>query len=158
VDIEKNIKLHNKIAKKYEKTHGEIYNNIEQSRLVVDLHQSLSFVKKEQVTALDLGCGAGNLTNHLLNMGCNVIAADVSTGFLRLVEKKFQGRNVSTFELNGKDLKGIEDNTIDFIATYSVLHHIPDYIKTIKEMCRICSPGGVIYIDHEQNNEYWSDN
>ena len=45
MDIEKNIKLHNKIAKKYEKTHGEIYNNIEQSRLVVDLHQSLSFVK-----------------------------------------------------------------------------------------------------------------
>ena len=46
MDIEKNIKLHNKIAKKYESTHTEIYNDIEQSRLVNDLKKSLSFIKK----------------------------------------------------------------------------------------------------------------
>ena len=155
MDIEKNIKLHNKIAKKYEANHTEIYNDIEQTRLVNDLEKSLSFVNKSSVKALDLGCGAGNLTNHLLNMGCNVIAADVSTGFLDLVKDKFSGRNISTFQLNGQDLNGIEDNSIDFIATYSVLHHIPDYIMTINEMIRVCAPGGIIYIDHEQNNEYW---
>ena len=136
MDIEKNIKLHNKIAKKYESTHTEIYNDIEQSRLVNDLEKSLSFIKKSNITALDLGCGAGNLTNHLLNMGCYVIAADVSTGFLDLIEDKFFDRKVSTFQLNGEDLNGIEDNSIDFIATYSVLHHIPDYIMTINEMIR----------------------
>ena len=88
-------------------------------------------------------------------MGCSVIAADVSTGFLELVKDKFSGRKISTFQLNGQNLNGIEDNSIDFIATYSVLHHIPDYIMTINEMIRVCAPGGVIYIDHEQNNEYW---
>ena len=44
MDIEKNIKLHNKIAKKYEANHTEIYNDIEQTRLVNDLEKSLSFV------------------------------------------------------------------------------------------------------------------
>jgi ubiquinone/menaquinone biosynthesis C-methylase UbiE len=155
MDIEKNIKLHNKIAKKYEATHTEIYNDIEQTRLANDLEKSLSFLNKSSVNALDLGCGAGNLTNHLLNMGCNVMAADVSSGFLDLVKDKFSGSNISTFQLNGQDLNGIEDNSIDFIATYSVLHHIPDYIMTINEMIRVCAPGGIIYIDHEQNNEYW---
>ena len=57
--------------------------------------------------------------------------------------------------MNGKNLDGIEDNSVDFIATYSVLHHIPEYLATIQEMIRVCAPGGVIYIDHEQNNEYW---
>ena len=58
MDIEKNIKLHNKIAKKYEATHTEIYNDIEQTRLVNDLKKSLSFINKSNVSALDLGCGA----------------------------------------------------------------------------------------------------
>lgn len=158
MDIEKNIKLHNKIAKKYEATHTEIYNDIEQSRLVSDLKKSLSFLQKKEIIALDLGCGAGNLTNHLLNIGCNVTAADVSTGFLDLIKDKFSGRSVKTFELNGDNLDGIESNSIDFIATYSVLHHIPNYLKTINEMIRVCSLGGIIYIDHEQNNEYWENN
>ena len=90
MDIEKNIKLHDKIAKKYESTHGEIYNEVEQSRLVEDLNTSHAFIKKDKILALDLGCGAGNLTNHLLNMGCSVIAADVSTGFLNLISKNLK--------------------------------------------------------------------
>lgn len=155
MDIEKNIRLHDKIAKKYEATHGEIYNKVEQSRLVEDIKSSHSFINRDKVLALDLGCGAGNLTNHLINLGCEVIAADVSTGFLNLISKKFEGKKVTTFKLNGENLNGLNDNSIDLIATYSVLHHIPDYIGTLHEMMRVCSPGGVIYIDHEQNNEYW---
>ena len=119
------------------------------------MFSSYSFLDRDKVLALDLGCGAGNLTNHLINLGCEVIAADVSTGFLHLISKKFEGKKVTTFELNGKNLDGLNDNSIDFIATYSVLHHIPDYIGTLHEMMRVCSTGGVIYIDHEQNNEYW---
>ena len=91
MDIQKNIKLHDKIAKKYEQTHGEIYNDIEQSRLVQDLKSSFAHLNKDKITALDLGCGAGNLTNHLLDMGCKVIASDVSKGFLNLVEDKIKG-------------------------------------------------------------------
>lgn len=156
MDIEKNIRLHNKIAKKYESTHTEIYNEVEQSRLKNDLCKSYAQIEKDKVIALDLGCGAGNLTNHLLDMGCEVIAADVSKGFLELVKDKFLGKKITTYQLNGSDLNGIDDRSIDFIATYSVLHHIPDYIKTINEMIRVCSLGGIIYIDHEQNNAYWS--
>ena len=41
------------------------------------------------------------------------------------------------------------------MATYSVLHHIPDYISAIKEMIRVTKPGGLIYIDHEANENRW---
>lgn len=41
------------------------------------------------------------------------------------------------------------------VATYSVLHHIPDYLGVIKELIRVTKPGGIIYIDHEVNEQYW---
>ena len=47
------------------------------------------------------------------------------------------------------------DSSFDLVATYSVLHHVPDYLAAVKEMARVCATGGVILIDHEQNEEYW---
>lgn len=111
----------------------------------------------KSLKALDYGCGSGNITNQLLNLNINVVAADVSSHFLTLVRQKFSCERLSTLSLNGKDLIGVEADSFDFIAVYSVLHHIPDYLAAITELARVCKPGGVIYIDHEQNDEYFSD-
>ena len=107
----------------------------------------------KSLKALDYGCGSGNITNQLLNLNINVVAADVSSHFLTLVRQKFSCDRLSTLSLNGKDLIGVEADSFDFIAVYSVLHHIPDYLAAITELARVCKPGGVIYIDHEQNDE-----
>jgi SAM-dependent methyltransferase len=44
---------------------------------------------------------------------------------------------------------------MDLVATYSVLHHVPDYLGLVAEMCRVLRPGGVIVIDHELSPSYW---
>lgn len=44
------------------------------------------------------------------------------------------------------------------VATYSVLHHVPDYLKIVDEFVRVLKPGGVIYIDHEVSPSYWEIN
>jgi SAM-dependent methyltransferase len=62
---------------------------------------------------------------------------------------------LSTFQLNGRNLEGLADASFDLVATYSVLHHIPDYLSAIREMARVLRPGGVLYLDHERNEEYW---
>jgi ubiquinone/menaquinone biosynthesis C-methylase UbiE len=154
--IESNIQIHDKIAARYEKLHGEIYNDIEQSRLRKTLAEAVDAIspKRENVNALDFGCGAGNLTKHFLDLGLRVTAADVSGDFLKLVGERF-GPGIELFKLNGIDLREMPDNKFDFIATYSVLHHIPDYMAALKELVRVCRPGGVIYLDHEVNEGYW---
>jgi ubiquinone/menaquinone biosynthesis C-methylase UbiE len=53
------------------------------------------------------------------------------------------------------DTAGVADASFDLIATYSVLHHIPDYLGAVAELARMCRPGGVIMIDHEQNDAFW---
>jgi ubiquinone/menaquinone biosynthesis C-methylase UbiE len=155
--LESNIRAHNKVARKYERIHGEIYNDVEQTRLREGLSMALSYVDTERTIkkVLDFGCGAGNLTNHLTSLGCEVIASDVSQGFLDLVASRTYAAPVRTVHLNGIDLSNIQNDSVDMVATYSVLHHVPDYLGILKEFLRVLKRGGVIYIDHELSENAW---
>ena len=89
--IRENIEVHDKIANDYASVHGEIFNEIEQERLSSALKESLQTINTgcKSLTALDYGCGSGNITHQLLNLNINVVAADVSSHFLTLVRQKF---------------------------------------------------------------------
>lgn len=153
-----NIRAHDRVAKKYERIHGEIYNPVEQTRLRNALSAALGFVDTIGHTkvVLDFGCGAGNLTSHITDLGCNVIASDVSKGCLDLVLSREYPTKVEAIQLNGIDLSNIVDASVDMVATYSVLHHVPDYFAILSEFIRVLRPGGVIFIDHELSEEVWS--
>jgi len=142
----------------YEDVHGDIFNAIEQQRLHGMLREAFNAVQTgvEQVTALDFGCGSGNLTRHLLELGAYTVSADLSEDFLRDIRRKFSGSNRSeTLQLNGKDLSNVPDAHFDLVATYSVLHHVPDYLAIVREMGRVLKPGGVLYVDHEATETYY---
>lgn len=158
--IRENIAVHDRISSKYAERHGEIFNEIEQERLRAALTRAISYVTtgSRPLAALDFGCGSGNLTRHLLDLDLKVVASDVSEGFLAIVREQFRSRAVSTIRLNGKDLSEIESESFDIVATYSVLHHVPDYLAAVREMARVCKSGGVIFLDHEPTEDYWSDN
>ena len=150
--------MYNKIYNKYEQRHNEIYNTIEQERLSKKLKKAADFIltnSKEKI-AFDYGCGTGNLTKHLIKLGFFVVSADISEKFLDVIKKRYQFTGKSdTLEVNGYDLSNIENNKFDLTATYSVLHHVPDYLTIIKEMIRITKQEGIIYLDHEVNENYW---
>lgn len=159
-DIEFNILAHNKVASKYAAIHGEIYNQYEQSRLHASLKEAMDLIQckdgAKRKRVLDLGCGAGNLTDHLVSLGAEVIASDVSPGFLSQIQRRYPDTSVTTLQLNGSDLGSVQDNSLDMVATYSVLHHIPDYLCIIDECMRVLKPGGILYLDHEVPDQYWS--
>ena len=156
--IRHNIQAHNRITETYESSHGEIFNTTEQERLRSQLSEAARLIKTGAAgpRALDMGCGSGNLTAHLLDLGFRVTAADVSEKFLKLVERRFSGTGrLETARLNGKDLSIFEDGRFDFTATYSVLHHVPDYLGIAREMARVTGRGGIVYLDHERSPDYW---
>ncbi len=151
-----NERAHDKIAQRYEKLHTEIFNDTEQRRLIDALTEAQGSIRSNPPhKVLDIGCGSGNLTKYLLSLGFEVTAADVSTVFLGQINEKFP--DVHTYELNGADLKELLDNSFDMVATYSVLHHIPDYLSMVTEMCRVLKSGGILYIDHEKNESFWNE-
>ena len=155
--VERNIRAHERVAAGYEREHGEIFNPIEQRRLRSRLAEALALVRtgSREPHALDVGCGSGNLTGHLLELGCRVTAADVSPAFLALVEKRWgaTGR-CSTLRLSGQPAE-LPAGAFDLVATYSVLHHVPDYLGATGELVRALRPGGVLFVDHEASPGSW---
>ncbi|MCH9023266.1 MAG: class I SAM-dependent methyltransferase [Planctomycetes bacterium] len=156
--IQYNNKVHNKIAAKYEKKHPEIFNKIEQTRIARTITQVIETAETGNNTlkALDVGCGNGNLTAHLINQGVHTVSADVSENFLRLIERAFTDSTLSdTLKLNGRDFENLSDASFDIVAAYSVIHHVPDYLHLVREMCRVLKKGGILYLDHEHNEAYF---
>jgi ubiquinone/menaquinone biosynthesis C-methylase UbiE len=158
-----NIRAHDEIASNYDERHVEIFNTTEQQRISHTIKEAYRLLRTstqpENAVVLDFGSGTGNLTQHLLRLGASVMAADVSPKSLEVLKKKFGDRqDLTTLVLNGIYLREIADNSIDMIATYSVLHHVPDYLKIVEEFVRVVKPGGIIYIDHEVDETYWEYN
>ena len=145
-------------AAAYERVHGDIFNSIEQQRLRSMLLDAVKSVRTGagRVKALDFGCGSGNLTRHLIELGAHTTSADLSDDFLKDIRHKFSASGLSeTLKLNGRDLADVPDAQFDLAATYSVLHHVPDYLAIVRELCRVVKPGGVLYIDHEATETYY---
>src|SRR5215203_2513824 len=116
--IARNRDVHDRIVTRYERIHGEIFNDIEQARLCSALKKALDFVRTGSGTirALDFGCGSGNLTRHLLEQNVHVVAADVSGKFLALVRRRFDTHRLTTMPLNGRNLADVPDAAFDFVA------------------------------------------
>lgn len=155
--INENIARHERIAAAYDRRHGEIYNDVEQQRLRKAISLAVGAITSgtTPLYAFDLGCGAGNLTRHLLSESCRVTAADVTPSFVSMVTQ-IDPERVDGLLLNGGDLSNVPDAAYDMVATYSVLHHIPDYLTIVREMARIVRPGGVVFIDHEWSSDHWN--
>jgi SAM-dependent methyltransferase len=157
--IAHNQRAHDALGAGYDRRHPEIFNDLEQSRLRAAVVRAVEFARgggHPQVRALDVGCGTGNLSGHLIDAGAIVTAADLSSRFLSLVRQRFGPALDSVQPLNGRDLQPVRDGTYALVAAYSVLHHIPDYLSMVREMARVAAPGGVIMIDHEWADEYWT--
>jgi ubiquinone/menaquinone biosynthesis C-methylase UbiE len=156
--VERSIAKYRRSSRRYDRRHPEIFNPIEQARLHGELERALTEIRSgaSPHRALDLGCGTGNITRHLVELGARVLAADVSPEFLNLIDRRYAATGrVETFQLNGRDLSGIADASVDLVCAYSVLHHIPDYLGALDEISRVLAPGGVAYLDHEVNENFW---
>jgi SAM-dependent methyltransferase len=153
----RNVRAHDERAALYEQQHGEIYNPIEQSRLSGQLEAALAEIRSGSAEphALDFGCGAGNLTSHLIRLNCRVTSADVSVKLLEIVQRRFGASGRCEVLLLKGDGSDVPTASFDFAGAYSVLHHVPDYVATVRLMMRALRPGGVLFIDHESSPSAW---
>lgn len=157
--IKHNIDAHNHVAKWYDQKHAEIYNPVEQERLTQLLQKMVTALPMpaNQVHACDVGAGTGNITLKLLALGCHVTAADVSETSLNLLRQKTPLNDLprlQTVVIQGERLP-FAPNSFQLVTTYSVLHHIPNYLNAVKNLLDICAPQGFVLIDHEHAAQHW---
>jgi SAM-dependent methyltransferase len=147
------VRAYRRHAGRYDTSHGEIFNDWEQDRLRRALERGIAAVQSRGNSALDYGCGTGNLTRHLRALDHNVTAADLSPVFVQMVGARF---GVDTLILADGTPETVPDDSFDFIGLYSVMHHIPDYLDVVMQLVRKLKRGGVLFLDHEHNANHWS--
>lgn len=159
--LEANVVVHKSEAKYYELIHPEVYSRFEQKRLVSTLKMVDRFVDADcegEKRALDVGAGTGNLTGKLLQMGYHVTALDISAEMCKILEKKYKRSLVSQklVVLNSPiENVNFDQGDFDLIATYSVLHHLPDYVGAVQRFSSFLKKGGMMYLEHEASPFYW---
>lgn len=95
---------------------------------------------------LEIGCGSG-YGAYLLNQlhPKSYIGVDVMTEQVELAR-----RNYPQFQFliqDAEDLSQFENKSKDVVIIFGVLHHIPNWRKTIDEVIRILKPNGDIFLE-----------
>lgn len=101
--------------------------------------------------ALDFGAGTCWISKAIWQMGCSVIATDVSEEALRLGRRLFEEYPIPNAPLASWDTRlfnGIripaEDEEIDRIICFDAFHHVPNQNQIIQEFYRVLRNGGTI--------------
>ncbi len=96
------------------------------------------------VRVLDLGCGSGDLTLHLLATGAEVVALDLSPGMVDVARQRveiFGAGTTATFVAVPLEKSGFPDAHFDVIVGRFILHHL-DVCDAAVEIARILRPDG----------------
>jgi phosphatidylethanolamine/phosphatidyl-N-methylethanolamine N-methyltransferase len=104
---------------------------------------------------LEVGVGTG-LNLPLYPRDCEVTGIDISEGMLRKADERVRTYGMTNTKLMVMDASKLEfpENSFDrVIATY-VISAVPDPVKTLLEMRRVCKPSGHLVI----LNHFKSDN
>lgn len=99
---------------------------------------------KERSTILDVGCGAGFLTNALALGGHKVTGVDLSPSSIEVAAKYDQTKTVTYLVANAYELP-FPDESFDVLCAMDFLEHVEEPAKAIKEFSRVLKPGGKFF-------------
>lgn len=109
---------------------------------------------KQSVKILDIGCGAGFLTNPLAEKSHDVTGIDISESSLETARKYDVTGGVKYINANAYELP-FSDGLFDVVFAMDVLEHVENPEKLIKEASRVLKPGGLFFF-HTFNRNWLS--
>ncbi|WP_116449390.1 methyltransferase domain-containing protein [Blastococcus litoris] len=98
---------------------------------------------------LDVGCGPGTITVDLAERVApgRVLGIDVSADPLAEARAAAERAGVAvTFEVGDVYALAAEDDSFDVVHAHQVLQHLTDPVAALREMARVCRPGGVVAV------------
>jgi 2-polyprenyl-3-methyl-5-hydroxy-6-metoxy-1,4-benzoquinol methylase len=98
---------------------------------------------------LDVGCGPGTITVDLARRVApgRVLGLDVSPAPLDEARTAAEHAGVAvTFAVGDTYALEAADDSFDVVHAHQVLQHLTDPVAALREMARVCRPGGVIAV------------
>jgi ubiquinone/menaquinone biosynthesis C-methylase UbiE len=130
------------VAEEYSRRAGECGDFNHRRYIFPAMVQAIGEIRGKSV--LDLGCGHGNFTRVLANLGARVCGADAS-GKMIGIAQGIERRSPLGIEYklcDSADLRPIRSGSYDIVTISMALQDMPDAKKTISECARVLRPGG----------------
>ena len=95
---------------------------------------------------LECACGTGAISVYIASKCKRLTATDMSEGMLRQAERKLKNRyNVRLRKADITHLK-CRDGSYDKVVAGNVIHLLDDPEGAVRELMRVCKPGGKVII------------
>jgi SAM-dependent methyltransferase len=133
---------------KYTHGHHESVLRGHQRRTAEDSAAYLLPHLKPGLSVLDIGCGPGTITADFAGRVApgSVLAVDRFADVLEVARAEVQRRNLSNVSFATADVHQLDlpDDAFDVVHAHQVLQHVTDPVRALREMRRVCRPGGVV--------------
>jgi SAM-dependent methyltransferase len=109
---------------------------------------------------LDVGCGPGTITADLAAgvPDGDVTGIDAAGDVLEVARREAERRGLGNvrFDLGDVYHLGFGDATFDVVHAHQVLQHLSDPVAALREMRRVCRPGGLVAArDGDYGGFFW---
>ncbi|MEV6162924.1 methyltransferase domain-containing protein [Streptomyces sp. NPDC052052] len=100
------------------------------------------------MSVLDVGCGPGTITADLAALVApgRVTGIDTSREILDQAADVVTERGLDNVEFTTGDVNSLDfpDDSFDVVHAHQVLQHVGDPVQALREMRRVCRPGGIV--------------
>jgi ubiquinone/menaquinone biosynthesis C-methylase UbiE len=129
-------------------THGH-HESVLRSHTWRTVENSAAYLARYLVggaSVLDVGCGPGTITADVARRVApgSVIGIDASADVLEQARANAQGSSNIEFRIGDVDALEFGDDSFDVVHAHQVLQHVADPVRALREMKRVCKPGGVV--------------
>jgi len=146
--IKKEIKLHEKIVKDYDKRHhyefSKYYHHYWNNQIIKMTNAD------KNACVLDYGCGTGILLEDLVKKYSQVYGIDVSPDMIKRI--KINNNNLKSINVTCGENLPFKDNFFNVIFCRGSLHHVENLEKGISEIFRVLKNEGELILS-EPNND-----
>ena len=127
---------------------GKMFDALEKNVVISHLPKN-----REGVKVLDAGAGSGRFTIEMAKRGFEVVSVDYSSAMLDIIKSKIKAFGFEDrVTLSKQDVTNLtfNDEGFDFICCIRVFVNLDtkeNIIRTLRELVRVCKPGGTIVFD-----------
>ena len=122
-------------------SHLDPSENVIYQRHLIAYKEAAKFVSG---TVLEVGSGEGYGIMELAPKADHYIAVDKYN--TEISDELKKENNITFIQTEVPPLKGIEDNSVDFVVTFQVIQHIKDDEMFLQEIHRVLKPGGKVIL------------